>query len=342
MTQPRVAIVILNFNTRNWLEKFLPSVLQTQYDNLEIIVADNASKDDSVAFLKQNYPQIRIIQLEKNYGFTGGYNNCLQQVQADYYVLLNSDVEVSPNWVQPVINLLESTPNAVACQPKILSWHEKQKFEYAGAAGGYLDKYAFPFCRGRFFDHTETDEGQYNDAREVFWATGAALFIKAGKYHEVGGFDNRFFAHMEEIDMCWRLKNRGYKILVQPQSVVYHVGGGTLSKQNPRKTFLNFHNGLAMMVKNMPEGELRWKLPFRVLLDGIAAISFLVKGHGRDMIAVFKAHLRFFSQIRYWLGVRRELKKQINNRNSEGVYNKSVVFDFFIRKKRKFSELTIK
>lgn len=341
MTNPRVAVVILNFNTRSWLEKLLPSVLQTQYDNLEIIIADNASTDDSVAFLSKQYPQLRIIELEKNYGFAGGYNECLKKVEADYFVLLNSDVEVTPNWVQPVINELESTPDAVACQPKILAYNQKEQFEYAGAAGGYLDTFAYPFCRGRIIDKTETDNGQYNDAREVFWASGAAMFIRADKYREVGGLDARFFAHMEEIDLCWRLKNKGYKILVQPQAVVYHVGGGTLSRQNPRKTYLNFHNCLAMMVKNMPEGELKWKLPFRIALDWLAAIVFLFYGNWRDMLAVFKAHLRFMSQIRYWLGKRKELKKLTTQRNTTGIYHKSIVFDFFIRKKRKFSKLNI-
>lgn len=342
MTNPRVAVVILNFNTRNWLEKLLPSVLQTQYDNLEIIVADNASTDDSVVFLKQNYAQVGIIQLDKNYGFAGGYNECLKQVEADYFVLLNSDVEVTPNWVQPVIYLLENTPNAVACQPKILAYNQKEQFEYAGAAGGYLDTFAYPFCRGRIIDKTETDEGQYNDTREVFWASGAAMFIRADKYREVGGLDARFFAHMEEIDLCWRLKNRGYKILVQPKAIVYHVGGGTLSRQNPRKTFLNFHNCLAMMVKNMPSGQLWWKLPLRLLLDDLAAIVFLFYGNWRDMLAVFKAHIRFTMQIGYWFNKREELKKQTTQRNTTGIYPKSIVFDFFIRKKRKFSGLEIK
>lgn len=342
MTNPRVAVVILNFNTRNWLETLLPSVLQTQYDNLEIIIADNASTDDSVAFLSKQYSQLRIIKLEKNYGFAGGYNECLKQVEADYFVLLNSDVEVTPNWVQPVIDLLENTPNAVACQPKILAYNQKEQFEYAGAAGGYLDTFAYPFCRGRIIDQTEEDKGQYNDAREVFWASGAAMFIRADKYRDVGGLDARFFAHMEEIDLCWRLKNKGYKILVQPEAVVYHVGGGTLSRQNPRKTFLNFHNCLAMMVKNMPSGQLWWKLPFRLLLDDLAAIVFLFYGNWRDMLAVFKAHIRFTMQIGYWFNKREELKKQTTQRNTTGVYHKSIVFDFFIRKKRKFSSLGIK
>ncbi len=339
MTNPKVAAVILNYNTRSWLEKLLPSVVLSQYDNLEIIIADNASTDDSIEFLKQHYPQIRIIQLDKNYGFAGGYNQCLKQVEAHYFILLNSDVEVTPNWIQPVIDILENTADAVACQPKILAFTDKKKFEYAGAAGGYLDTFAYPFCRGRIIDQTETDEGQYNDAREVFWASGAALFIKATAYFEADGLDARFFAHMEEIDLCWRLKNKGYKILVQPQAVVYHVGGGTLSRKNPRKTFLNFHNNLAMMVKNMPSGQLWWKLPFRFLLDDLAALFFLFHGNWRDMLAVFKAHISFTLQIRYWLRKRKTLQKSITHRNTTGIYHKSIVFDFFIRKKRKFSKL---
>lgn len=342
MSSPRVAAVILNYNTRKWLEKFLPHVLQTQYDNFEVIIADNASTDDSVAFLQANYPQLRIIHLPKNYGFAGGYNECLKQVESDYFILLNSDVEVTPNWVQPVIDLMETDASIAACQPKILAWHDKHKFEYAGAAGGYLDTLSYPFCRGRIIDHTEEDNNQYNDAREVFWASGAAMFIRSEKYFEAGGLDADFFAHMEEIDLCWRLKNHGYKVMVQPQAVVYHVGGGTLSRNNPRKTFLNFHNCLAMMFKNMNGKGLLWKLPLRFLMDDAAALMFLTYGNWRDTLAVFKAHTKFCLQLPKWFKKRSQCKKyKTHLHNNTGVYSKSIVFDFFIRKKKDFSALGI-
>lgn len=342
MLSPRVAAVILNYNTRNWLEKFLPYVLQTQYSNFEVIIADNASTDDSVAFLQANYPQLRIIQMPKNHGFAGGYNECLKEVTADYFVLLNSDVEVTPNWVQPVIDLMETDATIAACQPKILAWHSKHKFEYAGAAGGYLDTLSYPFCRGRIIDHTEEDKGQYNNAREVFWASGAAMFIRADKYFEAGGLDADFFAHMEEIDLCWRLKNHGYKIMVQPQAVVYHVGGGTLSRNNPRKTFLNFHNCLAMMLKNMNGKGLLWKLPLRFLMDDAAALMFLTYGNWRDTLAVFKAHTKFCLQLPKWIKKRSHCKKyKTHLHNNTGVYSKSIVFDFYIRKKKEFSDLQL-
>ncbi|HYG16961.1 MAG TPA: glycosyltransferase family 2 protein [Bacteroidia bacterium] len=337
--QPRVAVVILNFNTRKWLEAFLPSVLQTQYGNLEIVVADNNSTDDSVRFVEEFYPSVSIITLPKNYGFAGGYNECLKQVTADYFVLLNSDVQVTPNWVQPVIDLMETDTAIAACQPKILSWHDKAKFEYAGASGGYIDGMAYPFCRGRIIDHLETDNSQYNSVEEVFWASGAAMFIRAANYREAGGLDADFFAHMEEIDLCWRLKNRGYKIMAQPASVVYHVGGGTLSRQNPRKTFLNFHNCIAMMVKNMPGNELWWKLPLRFIMDDMAAVMFLFYGNWRDMLAVFRAHTLFSLQAGKWFKRRRELKKYRSNPNKTGIYKKSIVLGFFLSKKKEFSRL---
>lgn len=339
MQQPRVAAVILNYNTRKWLEIFLPTVLATQYPNFEVIIADNNSSDDSVAFLEQQYPQLRVIKMTQNYGFAGGYNECLKQVEADYFILLNSDVEVTPNWVQPIIDLMETDPTIAACQPKILAWHHKTKFEYAGAAGGYIDTFAYPFCRGRLFDTTEEDEGHYNDAREVFWASGAAMFVRPQLYFEAGGLDADFFAHMEEIDLCWRLKNHGYKIMVQPASTVYHVGGGTLSRQNPRKTFLNFHNCLAMMVKNMQGGQLLWKLPLRIILDDISAVYFLAVGNYKDALAVFKAHTKFTLQLGKWFKKRRQLKAYKTHHTTHGIFKKSVVFEFFIRKKRHFSEL---
>src|ERR1700761_629824 len=252
---PTIAIVILNYNGRGYLEQFLPFVTANTCPGGEVIIADNASTDDSLAFLKENYPGLRVIVLDRNYGFAGGYNMALQQVQSDYYVLLNSDVEVTPGWLEPIVGLMESDPAIGACQPKIRMFAHRELFEYAGAAGGWLDYLGYPFARGRIFDVCETDNGQYDQAEPIFWASGAALFIRAGLYHEMGGLDTYFFAHQEEIDLCWRIQLAGHKIYSCPQSVVYHVGGGTLPKGNERKVFLNFRNNLIMMVKNMPAGE---------------------------------------------------------------------------------------
>ena len=248
----KVAVVILNWNGKSFLEKFLPSVFACNSSYAEIIVADNASTDDSVSFLKSKYPQIKIIQNSSNGGFAKGYNDALKLVEAEYYVLLNSDVEVTPNWIDSVIQLMDTDKSIAACQPKIRAFDDKKSFEYAGAGGGFIDKYGYPFCRGRILDTLEEDKGQYNDVREVFWATGACLFVRSECYHKVNGFDEDFFAHMEEIDLCWRLKNLGYKIMYSPNSTVFHVGGGTLNKTSPKKTYLNFRNNLILLCKNHP------------------------------------------------------------------------------------------
>jgi GT2 family glycosyltransferase len=263
----KIAVVILNWNGKKFLEQFLPNVLEHSADRAEVIIADNASTDDSVEFLKQNYPHIRLIQNAENGGFSKGYNDALKHVEADYFVLLNSDIEVTPNWIQPVINLMESDKNIVVCQPKIRSYYEREKFEYAGAAGGFMDRFGYPFCRGRIFETIETDHGQYDDVCEVFWATGAAMFVKAPIYREFGGLDEDFFAHMEEIDFCWRVKNAGYKVMYCPDSTIYHIGGGTLPKHSPRKTYLNFRNNLSLLYKNLYSTELFFVFFVRSFLD---------------------------------------------------------------------------
>ena len=252
--KPTIAIVILNWNGRKYLEQFLPSVLASTYAGKEIIVADNASTDDSIAFLSGYYPQVRVITLDRNYGFAGGYNQALKQVDSDYYVLLNSDVEVEPGWIEPILELMESDHSIGVCQPKIKMFANRELFEYAGAAGGWLDFLGYPFARGRVFDVCEQDRGQYDAAGPVFWASGAAMFVRAALYHRLGGLDGYFFAHQEEIDFCWRLQLADYKVYTCPQSVVYHVGGGTLPKGNERKVFLNFRNNLIMLAKNLPAG----------------------------------------------------------------------------------------
>ena len=334
----KVAVVILNFNTREFLEKFLPSVCKTSYPNTEIVLADNASTDDSVQFVKDNYPLVKIIVLEKNYGFTGGYNRALKQVEADYYVLLNSDVEVDPQWIEPMLNLIESNPSIAAIQPKLLAWHEKDTFEYAGASGGFIDKFGFPFCRGRIFEHLEKDQQQYENNKKVFWASGAALFIKADLYHSYGGLDEDFFAHMEEIDLCWRLQNAGHEVWICPESVVYHVGGGTLQKTNPRKTYYNFRNGLILLLKNLPANKLFSVILLRIVLDHIAALRFLSQGKWGDFKAIMSAHRHFILKYKYW-----KSKRVVHSGNQAyfgpEVYKGSIVWAHFKRKIKTFSGL---
>ena len=290
----KVSVVILNWNGVGMLQKFLPKVVEySANQGVEICVADNASTDESVSYLQTNFPNVRLILLDKNYGFAEGYNRALQQVEAEYVVLLNSDVEVTPHWLEPLVEYMDAHPEVAACQPKIRSERNKEYFEYAGAAGGYLDKYGYPFCRGRIFDVVEKDEGQYDTVSSVFWATGAALFIRLKDYWEAGGLDGRFFAHMEEIDLCWRLRSRGRGIVCIPQSVVYHVGAATLKKENPRKTFLNFRNNLLMLYKNLPEKELKKVMFVRGLLDWVATFVFLLKGDGKNARAVWQARKEF-------------------------------------------------
>jgi GT2 family glycosyltransferase len=333
---PTIAIVILNWNGRNYLEQFLPSVIASTYSPIQIVVADNDSTDDSVVFLQQHYPGINIIRLTKNYGFAKGYNEALKQVDADYYVLLNSDVEVQPGWIEPVIELMESDASIGACQPKILTYCDKTVFEYAGGAGGWLDEYAYPFARGRVFDYCEEDTGQYDSIAPIFWASGAAMFIRARLYHELGGLDEYFFAHQEEIDLCWRIQLAGYTVMACPASVVYHVGGGTLPKGNERKVFLNFRNNLIMLAKNLPAGDVYWKLPFRLLLDAVSAWKSLFGGEATYFIAIMEAHLGF---LRWLLLAKKRRQKVVKNYKLNGLYNKSIVWKHFVSGKTTFSEI---
>ncbi len=334
---PKVAVVILNWNGRHYLEQFLPSVVASAYPNLEICVGDNASTDDSVQFLKKNYPQIRLIQNDQNYGFAGGYNRVLAQVDAEYVVLLNSDVEVEKNWINPVIELLESNLQIAAAQPKLLNYRDKNSFEYAGAAGGFIDYLGYPFCRGRIFDTVENDEGQYDQASEIFWASGAALFIRKKAWDKVNGFDEDFFAHMEEIDLCWRLKNRGYQIWYCPEACVYHVGGGTLAAESPFKTFLNFRNNLWMIHKNHPPKTAFFKVFTRFFLDFVSLLKFLAEGKPKNAAAISKAHVAF---LKSWK-INAAKRQPVNpDQNTHGIYPRSIVWDYFIRKKKKFSDLS--
>ncbi len=334
----RVSVVILNWNGKSFLEKFLPGILHSCKNTAELIVADNASSDDSIEFLQKNYPGLRIIQLLKNNGYTGGYNEALSQVESEYYVLLNSDVEVKDDWINPVIRLMDANKKIAACQPKILSQAIPDEFEYAGAAGGFIDKYGYPFCRGRIFQTIEKDLGQYDDNRQIFWATGACMFVRASAFHEFNGFDNNFFAHMEEIDLCWRMQHAGYEIWYCGEAKVYHVGGGTLPKNNPRKTYYNFRNNLFLLYKNLASDKFRKVLFYRRLFDALAAFKFLISNGWKDSFAVFQAH-RDFQRDKNWYESYRKKTHLADSQISNLVYNKSLLFDYYLQGSKKFSEL---
>ena len=330
----KVAVVILNWNGKKFLEKFLPSVVKYSI-GADVIIADNNSSDDSVEFLQKNYPNLRVIINRENGGYAKGYNDALALIDAEYFVLLNSDIEVTPNWVLPIIEVMDADTKIAAAQPKLLAYHQKDEFEYAGAAGGFIDKYGYPFCQGRIFGHLEKDNGQYNDVKEIFWASGACMFVRASKYWEVGGLDNDFFAHMEEIDLCWRLKNYGYKIQYIPYSKVYHVGGGTLPKGTARKTYLNFRNNFTLLYKNLPKNRIIKTFIARLILDGVAGLRFLSEGNIGDTYAVFRAHMYFYSH----LPKLRKKRKMLTQNKVSMIYNKNIVMEHFLKRKSKFTEL---
>lgn len=336
----RTAIVILNWNGCHLLEQFLPKVIQFSED-AKIVVADNNSSDNSVKWLQENFPQVQLIVNPTNNGYAGGYNEALRQVDAEFYVLLNSDIEVTDNWIKPIEKLFDSDSQIAAIQPKIRAFKQRDRFEYAGAAGGYLDRMGYPFCRGRIFEETEIDTGQYDDIREVFWASGACMFIRSSVFHDCQGFDESFFAHMEEIDLCWRMKNRGYKIMVHPESVVFHIGGGTLSKANWKKTYLNFRNNLELIYKNIEDKYLIRSLLKRMFLDGIAAFKFLFTNGFSHFYAILRAHMHFYRLLPSIRQKRRALKKVESIRNTSGVYMGSIVADYFLKGKKKFTDLDI-
>ncbi|MBI9036407.1 MAG: glycosyltransferase family 2 protein [Bacteroidales bacterium] len=331
----KVAVVILNWNGVKFLEKFLPKIIEYSKENAEVIVADNASTDHSIEFLQENFPEIRIIKHDINKGFAKGYNDTLKQVEAEYYVILNSDIEVSKNWIAPIIEKMDSHPEIGACQPKILSEHDHQYFEYAGAAGGFIDKYGYPFCRGRIFQTLEKDHGQYDQETEIFWATGACLFVRSELFHQLGGFDEDFFAHMEEIDFCWRMKKLGHKIMYLPYAKVYHVGGGTLPKSSAFKTYLNIRNNIAMLYKNLPSNQLLKILFIRLILDGIASVKFLFTGGAKEFWAVARAHMYIYRNM----SKLKAKRKQISKTKTDKIYQGNIVFDHYAKGKNKFSEL---
>ncbi len=331
-----LAIVILNWNGKGYLEKFLPSVCSFS-NGARIVLADNASTDDSVPFVKEHYPNIEIVINESNGGFAKGYNDALKQIDAEFYLLLNSDIEVTAGWLEPMMEVMKD-PLVAGCQPKVLSYQNRSQFEHAGASGGFLDRNYYPFCRGRIFDKFEDDEGQYDGTVEVFWATGAALLIRSSLFHKAGGFDEAFFAHMEEIDLCWRLKKKGYKFMVVPASKIYHVGGGTLPYLSPRKSLLNFRNSLYMIVKNH-EGILFFKLFHRLLLDGIAGIRFFVRGEWKHLGSVLNAHFTMYKRFGTLLKQRKEIKATSGKFNSQGLYRGSILWARYFKGVSKFKEL---
>lgn len=335
----KTAIVILNWNGSALLKKFLPSVLAAMdAGEAEVYVADNASTDDSCQMLAQDFPDVHLIKLAQNWGFAEGYNKALAQVEAEYVVLLNSDVEVTKGWLKPLTGCLDRHPEVAACQPKIRSYHAREFFEYAGASGGFIDYYGYPFCRGRIFSSLETDEGQYDTEMPVFWATGAALCIRLDEYRKAGGLDGRFFAHMEEIDLCWRLRSRGKKILCVPASVVYHVGGGTLKKENPRKTYLNFRNNLLMLYKNLPDGELQKVMRGRFWLDLLALLMFMLKGDFPNAKAVIKARRDFGRMKAEFKASRQENMQQTIVKAIPQRLDCCLVWQYYVRGKHLFSD----
>ncbi len=336
----KAAIVILNWNGKAFLQRFLPSVVSHSLrKGVKVFVADNGSDDDSMSFLKSNFPDVGVISLDKNYGFAEGYNRALSMLEAEYFVLLNSDVEVTANWLNPMIELLDANPLVAACMPKIISAERRDLFEYAGAAGGFIDKYGYPFCQGRIFDSLETDYGQFDKSRDIFWASGACLMVRGPLYKIAGGLDPDFFAHMEEIDLCWRLKNRGYRIMYECQSVVYHLGGGTLPQGNPRKTYLNFRNNLFLLYKNLPDNSLISTILIRLLLDGVSAIHFLFKASFGDFFAVIKAHVSFYKGYRRYKKFRNIEEKYISRTEHREMFPGSIVKEYFIRRKYTFNAL---
>ena len=362
----RVSIVILNWNGKKYLKQFLPHLLRhTGLPGAEIVIGDNASTDGSVTFLESEYPEIRLVKLDRNYGYTGGFNRVLRQLDATYFLLLNSDVEVTEGWLPPLLELMDKKQKVAVCAPKIREYHRRSFFEYAGAAGGYIDRYGFPFCRGRIFDHLEEDRGQYDDPARIFWASGACFLVRAELFRAAGGLDERFFAHMEEIDLCWRLKRMGYEICYEPRSLVYHVGGGALPQGNPMKTFYNYRNNMLLLYKNLSPKKRRRIIPVKLLLDMIAALRFLFMRSPANFLAVIRAH-RAYSRLRREYKREEETGHRTDYREEEGpghrtdyreeegpgprkgreeaadtgIYPGSIVMDYFLKGKKRFEQLS--
>lgn len=333
------AVVILSYNGTKWHKLFLPEIVAQSSSGYEVILVDNASTDETLQYVNSNFPSVKTLSIQINRGFANGYYEALRQIKAKYYILLSADFEVTDGWFPPLHAAMEQDENLAACQPKIRYWKEKENFEYAGAGGGFMDAYGYMFCRGRIFFDLEKDNGQYNDNIEVFWASGGCLVIRADLYHKVGGLDSDFYAHMEEIDLCWRLKNAGYRIGYVGNSTVYHVGGHVISYGSPQKIYYNFRNNLILLFKNEKGAKLVWLFPLRLLLDGAAGIRHLLKGEIKQSFTIIKAHFHFYGQMGKWLRRRRENKVFITTRNETGIYKRSIVFDYFFKKQKKFTDI---
>jgi len=335
----KVALVLLSYNSRAYLERFLPFVLKTDYTDYRLIVVDNASTDDTMEFLQNEYPQIDILHIDVNHGFTNGFVESLACIKAKYYALLTSDVEVPPQWLTPLVKAMDEDEKLGACQPKIKAYKERDSFEYAGASGGFMDRFGYMFCRGRIFDHVEKDKGQYDEPIDVFWASGAVFLLRSDVYHQVGGFDNDFFAHMEEIDLCWRIQRAGYAIKAIPRSEVYHVGGSVILYGSTEKTYHNYRNNLIMLIKNLPAGRLIWMIPWRLFLDLVSGFQALISGRAKEMGAILKAHAHFWSSLAKYFRKRKEIVSQVPYRKLKGIYSRSIVWQFFVRGKKNYSDL---
>lgn len=336
----RTAVVILNWNGEKFLNQFLPVLLRnTQLPGVDIYVADNASTDNSLSLIEEQFPTVKTVLLDNNYGFAGGYNKALAQIKADYFVLLNSDVEVTENWLQPLLNYMNENADVAACQPKIKSFYNRDYFEHAGASGGFIDYLGFPFCRGRVVGTAEMDRGQYDTVIDVFWATGACLLIRSELYNQVGGLDDEFFAHMEEIDLCWRLKGQGFRIVCIPQSEVYHVGGGTLQVEHPHKTYLNFRNNLLMLYKNLPQKSLSNIMRWRMLFDYAAAFQLFVTGKPKNAKSVFKARRDFKKMLPGFVDKRIENLSSATRTDFPEMLRKSIVIEYYLKGNKTYSKL---
>jgi GT2 family glycosyltransferase len=343
MADENIAVVILNWNTLDMLKSYLPKVIQnSRHPGTSVIVADNGSSDGSCELIEKEFPEVQLIRLDKNYGFAGGYNRALQQIKTKYAVLLNSDVVPASNWLPPLFDHMETSQDIAATVPKIKSLETPTMFEYAGAAGGFIDKWGYPFCRGRVFDRIEKDQHQYDEPGEIFWGSGAALMVRTKSFNESGGLDEHFFAHMEEIDWCWRMKNRGWKISYTPKSEIFHLGGGTLNAMSSHKTYLNFRNNLFMLYRNLPQKKLAPTIFFRLLLDGVAAIKYILSGEWGNTKAVYKAHRDYFKRIPELKEERLKLQQEVTVFSHKEIYPHSLILDFFLRGKKKFSDLNFK
>lgn len=333
------AVVILSYNGKKWHEQFLPTIVAEAETGYDVILADNASTDDTLQYVKEQFPTVKTIHISLNRGFSNGYAEALKQVQAKYYILLSADFEVTKGWYPPLLSAMQRYSGLAACQPKIRYWRDREYFEYAGAAGGFMDKHGYLFCRGRIFSELEKDDGQYNDDIEVFWASGGCFMVRSDLYHKYGGLDNDLYAHMEEVDLCWRLKNGGYKIGYIADSTVYHVGGSVISYGSPQKLYYNFRNNLILLLKNEKTSRLVWLFPLRLILDGVAGVQLLLKGNLKGVLTIIKAHLHFYASLGKWLKRRKECKKLISHRNETGRMDRSIVWQFFALRKKTFPKL---